>query len=282
MNGPFTHGNRYRKFLLLSLVMIAATGCQALERKLVYNAEKCSREMTSPSQCELGGLLLEEVCFESSDSTGLHGWFVQPACAVPTNAILYAHGRAGNVYTHKSDLFEFVKRHQVAMFIFDYRGFGKSDGKPDEPGLYRDASAALEWLVRRTGLRRTEVTIMGRSLGVPVAIDLATREGGKALILENGLTSVQDVIRHHTHDLISGRRVLDARFDSTCKIGKFSGPVFISHAKQDRGIPFSQSVRLAELATSASRVEFFEAEGGHRSKQSEIYHSSLDQFLKSL
>jgi fermentation-respiration switch protein FrsA (DUF1100 family) len=282
MNRPFANGYFGCKLLLLSLLLLTATGCQALERKFVYNAKKYSRHLIRPSPFELSGLSLEEACFESSDGTCLHGWFLQPAGERPTNTILYTHGRSGNVYTHKSKLFEFVKRHQIAVFIFDYRGFGTSDGKPDEPGLYRDASAALDWLVNRTGLARSEVVIMGRSLGVPVAIDLAAREGGKALILENGLTSVHDVIRHHTHDLISLRRIIDACFDSTRKIGQFSGPVFISHGREDKGVPISQSIRLAESATSASRVEFFEAEGGHRANQSEIYHESLNQFLQSL
>ena len=98
---------------------------------------------------------------------------MQPSCSDSSNAILFTHGRGTDLGSLKSNLIKFVKLHQVPVFVFDYRGFGKSDGRPDEAGLYRDATAARDWLAHHTGLAASDIIIMGRSLGVPVAVDLA-------------------------------------------------------------------------------------------------------------
>jgi pimeloyl-ACP methyl ester carboxylesterase len=283
MNDKIARGNLRYKYLLLTLLLLATTGCKALEQKILYNPAPYPKKWTQPTSCETRGLCFEEAHFVSCDGMKLHGWFVQPACTQPSNVLLFSHGRSGNVSTMKSHLFKFVRRHQVAVLIFDYRGFGKSEGRrPDETGLYRDATAARDWLAQRTGVERSEVILMGRSLGVSVAVDVAARDGAKALILENGFTSLPDIVRHHTHDLMSGRRVFDACFNSKCKLAQFTGPVFISHGKKDRAIPFSIGVQLAESATAASRVEFHANEGGHRSLPTDAYRQSLDDFLKSL
>lgn len=271
-----------RKYLLLCLLLLATTGCRALERKLVYGPPKYPHKWTSPTTSELEGLSFQDVYFNSSDGTELNGWFVQPEGYDGSNAILFTHGRGINLGAVKSDLIKFVTLHQVPVFVFDYRGFGKSDGEPDEPGLYRDATCARDWLVHRTGIAPNNIIIMGRSLGAAVAIDLASRDGAKALILENGLTSVADVARDHTHGLISGKRIVKARFNSKSKIGRYSGPVFISHGKADKIIPFSHSVKLAESATSSSHIHFMELDGGHQTPSPEYYHASLQTFLKNL
>ena len=271
-----------RKCLLLCLLLLTTTGCRTLERRIVYNPPKYPRKWTSPTKDDLQGLSFQNVCFHSSDGTKLNGWLMQPNCSASSNAILFTHGRGDNLGSLKSDLIKFVKMHQVPVFVFDYRGFGKSDGRPDEAGVYQDASAARDWLAQHTGLAATDIIVMGRSLGVPVAVDLAARDGAKALILENGLTSIPDVVCDYTHGLISGERVIDARFNAKCKIGRYSGPVFISHGKADKTIPFSHGVKLAESATSASHVHFMELDGGHQTPQPEFYHASLQNFLKSL
>ena len=282
MDGDSTFRSLQRKYLLFCVLLLATTGCRTMERWIVYNPPKYPQNWAQPTEGELAGLSFQDVCFRSSDGTRLNGWLIQPNCSDSSNAILFTHGRGRNLGALKSDLIKFVRFHQVPVFVFDYRGFGKSDGQPDEAGLYRDATAARDWLAHHTGLAPHDIIIMGRSLGAPVAIDLAARDGAKALILENGLVSIPDVVCHHTHGLISGKRIIDARFNSKCKIGCYAGPVFISHGKADKTIPFSHGVKLAKSATSASRVHFMELDGGHQNPQPEYYHASLQDFLKSL
>ena len=282
MDGDSTFLSLHCKYLLLCVLLLATTGCRTLERRIVYNPPKYPQKWTTPTKDELHSLSFQNVCFRSSDGTKLNGWLMQPNGSDSSNAILFTHGRGANLGSLKCDLIKFVKLHQVPVFVFDYRGFGKSDGRPDEAGLYRDATAARDWLADHTGLAASDIIIMGRSLGVPVAVELAARDGAKALILENGLTSIPDVVCDHTHGLISSKRVIAARFNSKCKIGGYSGPVFISHGKADKTTPFSHSVKLAASATSASRVHFMELDGGHQTPQPEFYHVSLQNFLKSL
>ena len=282
MDGDSTYLSLQRKYVLLGLLILATTGCRALERKILYNPPKYPQKWAQPTNSDLAGLSFQNVCFHSSDGTELHGWLMQPNCCDNSNAILFTHGRGENLGSLKSNLIKFVKLHQVPVFVFDYRGFGKSEGRPNEAGLYRDATAARDWLAQHAGLAPNDIIIMGRSLGVSVAVDLAARDGAKALILENGLTSIPDVVCDHTHGLISGKRIVDAKFNSKCKIGHYSGPVFISHGKADKTISFSHGAKLASSATSASRAQFIQLEGGHQTPQPEFYHASLHNFLNSL
>jgi pimeloyl-ACP methyl ester carboxylesterase len=258
-----------------------ASGCRALEHRILYAPAAAAKRWVQPQSAELTDLCFEDVYFSSLDGTKLHGWYVKPVGMEPANVILFAHGRTGNISGQKDRLFEFVRRHGVAVMVFDYRGYGKSEGRPSETGLYDDITAARNWLSESTGASPSEIILMGRSLGSAVAIDLASRDGAKALIVENGFTSVADVLEHHTHHVLKGGH-LENRFDSASKIGKFSGPVFISHGQRDKAIPFSQGVRLAGLATSASRVHFVKLEGGHLTKPTTDYETTLDEFLKSL
>ncbi len=281
MNRAIFPAQSTRKFILLALVSLFVTGCGLVEQKILYNAEQFPRNWNPPVQSELDGLILEDAWFDSLDGTRLHGWYVQPANSKYEHIVLFAHGRSGNVSSFKSRLFEFVRQHQVAVMVFDYRGFGKSEGHPTEWGLYRDVTAAQKWLAQREGIAPSDVILMGNSLGAAVAIDLASREGAKALIVESGFTSFPEVLRYHTRNLLKGRRFL-ARYDSGGKIGQYSGPVFISHGAKDKAIPFSHGLRLAQSANSASYVQFVKVDGGHTTPPSESYKTTLGEFLQNL
>lgn len=281
VNGITHPGHRLCFSFMLGLTLVLSSGCAMLERRVIYGPERYLQAWERPTRSELAGLEIEEARFSSLDGTPLYGWFVQPANVKPDNVVLFAHGRSENVTSLKSRLFEFVRRHQVAVLVFDYRGYGKSGGQPSETGLYNDVTAARNWLAKRTGIRPSDVILMGRSLGAAVAIDIAARDGAKALIIESGFTSLPDVVRHHTRNLLAGR-MFQARFDSQRKIGNYAGPVFISHGINDKVIPESQGVRLAQAATSASSVQFVEVEGGHTTPPTEAYIKTLDDFLKRL
>lgn len=281
MNGKSISKSVTLNCLLLALMLSFASGCRVVEHKILYAPDSASKFWDQPHSNELAGLCFEDVCFTSLDGTKLHGWFVKPDGVEPDNVILFAHGRTSNVSGHKMRLFEFVRRYQVAVMLFDYRGYGKSEGRPSECGLYADMTAARNWLTQKTGSDPSEIILMGRSLGAAVAVDLASREGAKALIVENGFTSVADVVKHHTREILKGEH-LQARYDSASKIGKYSGPVFVSHGENDKAIPFFQGVRLAKLATSASQVHFVKLQGGHLTGPTSDYETTLDQFLKSL
>ena len=271
---------RYALFLM-ALGSLSATGCRAIEQRIVFSPYAYPEKWCEATAEELSGLCLEDVWFESLDGTRLHGWFVRPQGNVSRNPVLFAHGRAGNVSSYKDKLFTFVRQTQANVFLFDYRGYGKSDGYPTEEGLYCDVQAGRDWLARRAGVDPSEVLLMGRSLGAAAVIDLAARQGGKALIIQSSFTSTPDVLKHHTHGILNGSRMMTC-FNSECKIGAYTGPVFISHSTEDRALPYAQGVRLAEAATRASRVVFMELSGGHSVPPGHDYYAVLGDFLDSV
>ena len=274
--------------ILLPVTFLAVCGCKAVEHRVIYRPDRYPKKWCEPAEFlteETGnGVQLENACFPSRDGTMLHGWFVRPIKEAEANqaesaAVLFTHGRSGNISSLQPDLFEFVKRHQVPVFVFDYRGYGKSEGRPSESGLYDDARAARDWLAARVEIAPQQVVLMGRSLGAAVAVELAACDGARALVLENGFTSIPDMLQHFSGGILKGR-CLEAKYDSINKIEKYTGPVFISHAKNDKIVPFEHGARLADAATSASSVRFVELEGNHHSRAHQAYNSTLNEFLK--
>ena len=261
-------------------VCLLSTGCGWVERKILYAPKPfpCPTHLTCD---QVKGVHVENACFEACDGTRLHGWYVEPNTTAPKHIILFSHGRSGNVTSFDTELMEFVRRHEVAVLAYDYRGYGKSEGQPSECGLYQDARAARDWLVNRTDRPAEEIILMGRSLGAAVAIELAADDQAKALIVESGFTSFPDIIQHHTRNLLTGKR-FESRYNSVEKIVGFSGPVLVSHSKDDRLIPFEHGARLAGAAICAERINFVELAGEHDAPISPEYTEQFDAFLATL
>ena len=114
---------------------------------------------------------IEDAWFTADDGTKLHGWFLPHS--QPRAVVLFAHGNAGNVSHRLQTLRELHSRQQVSVLVFDYRGYGRSKGKPSETGLMQDARAARKWLANRAGVAERNIVLMGRSLGGGVMVDLA-------------------------------------------------------------------------------------------------------------
>ena len=261
-------------------LILLVSGCGIIEKRILYSPKSSSEFWDYPTACETNGLDFQDVFFCSEDGVRLHGWFVAPTETAPQHCILFSHGRTGNISSFKTQLLEFVRTHQVAVFAYDYRGYGKSQGRPSEDGLYLDADAASDWLCDRVDLQPSEIIVMGRSLGAAVAIDLASKDGAKALIVESGFTSLADVVRRHSRGLLSGKR-LKAKYDSHDKIGCYQGPILISHGIDDRLIPFHHGVKLAEAATSKTTY-FVQVAGGHKPQPSPEYDQQLSDFFNHL
>ena len=261
-------------------VCLFVSGCGIVEQKILY-APKPFAGSTHLSFEQMSGVHIEDASFQSADGTQLHGWFVAPVGSVPRQVVLFSHGRAGNITSFDAELTEFVRRHQVAVLAYDYRGYGKSGGRPSESGLYQDAHAARQWLTSRTGQPAEEIVLMGRSLGAAVAIELASKSDAKALIVECGFTSFPNVVQHHTRNVLTGKR-FKSKYHSVEKIAHFSGPVFVSHGRNDKLIPFEHGVQLASAAIGAERVDFVEVEGDHDMPANDSYVKQLDDFFESL
>lgn len=278
---PSQNWNHLRFLLAGMMVLVATSGCQLIEQRLVYGSKgKLQILVKSPSPDELDGLNFQNVFFDASDGTRLNGWLIEPETGAEHH-ILFAHGRSSNVAKLKQPLLEFVRRHQVSVFVFDYRGFGKSQGRPNEQALYQDAADAKAWFSTATQTAGNDIIVMGRSLGAAVAIDLAAHQNVKGLIVECGFTSVKDVVRHHVNS-DSLNRFVHTEYNSIEKIGNCSAPIFICHGTQDKIIPFGHGLQLTEVAAAAGDVQFYQFEGGHKMLPNESYSAAIQDFLDYL
>ena len=273
-----------RIWLPALLLTLPAMGCtvscptknplSAIEQASVYPAEKAPPQGYG-DPARIGA---EDAWFRAADGIRLHGlFFPHPS---PRAVILYAHGNGGNVGTWADVGRQLRKQHGVSVLVFDYRGYGRSEGTPSEAGLLHDARAARTWLGLRAGVAEREIVLMGRSLGGGVAVDLAASDGARGLILQSTFTSLPKVAASHL--LVAPASLLmENHFDSLAKIGKYHGPVLISHGDSDRVIPTSHGKRLFAAANEPKNF-FVVAGGDHNDPEPAKYHELLDQFLDDL
>ncbi len=225
---------------------------------------------------DLEGSSIENAWFTSADGTPLHGWYLRHPD--PKWIILFCHGNAGNV-THRGDVLRILNDAlDASVLIFDYQGYGRSSGRPSEKAVLRDARAARAWLAAREGVAEDEIVVMGRSLGGAVAVDLAAKDGAKALILESTFTSVPDMAKR-LYPVPGLHLLLRTRLDSLSKIGDYAGAVFISHGDADTIVPHDLGKRLYEAAGDPK--EFYTIpHGDHNDSQPREYYGRLRSFLE--
>ncbi|TNF48698.1 alpha/beta hydrolase, partial [bacterium] len=204
-----------------------------------------SREMMGdPEDYDLP---FEDVWFTSGDGSKLHGWFI------PGNSditVLWLHGNAGNISDRLHILKEFSDNLKVSGFIFDFRGYGNSQGRPTEKGLYSDTESAFSWLTKEKGVDPGSVFIYGHSLGSAPSVKLALGAGHRAagVVLESPFTSAGEMARL----LYGGLPVdllLSLKLDIIGKVEKLEVPVMVIHGEGDTVIPFDMGKRVYEAAS---------------------------------
>ncbi|MGB2985762.1 MAG: alpha/beta hydrolase [Phycisphaerae bacterium] len=203
------------------------------------------------------GLEFEDLTLETSDGVAIAAWYVPRLD--PKGSVIFCHGNAGNI----SDRLHSIKLlHGLGLnvLIFDYRGYGRSKGRPTEAGTYEDAVATWQYLVETRGESPDRVVLFGRSLGGAVAIELARRHTPAALIVESTFTSLVDVGRLH-YPLLPVRLLLTYRYDSLDKVSQIKCPKLFIHGRDDELIPIDNGRRL--FAAAAEPKQFLETPGGH-------------------
>ena len=258
--------------LLLGYLAIVAIA-MLLEDSLIYFPSPYPEGDWQPA-----GLNFEDAWFQSADGTRLHGWYV--VAANPRAVVLVCHGNAGNL-SHRAPVAEILSRQVGAsVLLFDYRGYGRSDGRPNEPGLVADARAARAWLARRAGVAESDVVLMGRSVGGAVAVDLAAADGARALVLEGTFTSLPDVAAYH-YPWLPVRLALRTQFNSLKKIPAYHGPLLASHGDADTIVPYALGRRLFEAANEPK--QFITLPGAdHNDPMDREYYENLTAFLDGL
>jgi fermentation-respiration switch protein FrsA (DUF1100 family) len=221
---------------------------------------------------------VEDVWFQSPDGLALHGWFA--AAKQPRAVVLFMHGNGGNLTDRREVLQIFRDGLNASVLIFDYRGYGRSEGTPSEAGVLADARAARHWLAAHAGVAEGDIVLVGHSLGGGVAVDLAARDGARGLILENTFTSLPGVAWSH-FPLLPFGLVMHCRLNSVDKIASYHGPLLVKHGDADEIVPFALGKRL--FAAANEPKQFITIPGGrHNDLPSREYLTALDQFLGSL
>ena len=260
-----------RALVLLSVIYLML---RWFEYRQVYQPY---RELES-SGGELGRPF-EDVYFQTADGLKLNGWFF-PAdndSARKHFVYLLCHGNAGNI-SHRLDHVAALLETGASVFNFDYRGYGRSEGRPGEEGTYRDAQAAHGWL-RQKGFAATDVLALGESLGGGIASELALREPVGGLILQSTYTSVTDV-GAELFPWLPVRWLGTIKYDTHSRLPRVKVPVLVMHSRRDGLIGFHHAER--NFAAANDPKLFWEITGDHNEFLEDgraRYLEGLDRFL---
>jgi fermentation-respiration switch protein FrsA (DUF1100 family) len=258
---------------LMAVYAITVGALLALEDRLVFHPVLSSTHGPEPQPT----LDFEEIELRSEQGLNIHArWFPSRNA---DGAILYCHSRAGDLSRElrSPEIAEWQRDIRSSVLVFDYPGYGQSSGVPSEAGCYAAAEAAYHWLTHVQGVAPNRILICGRSLGTGVAVELASHQPHRALILIAPFTSLPDVALSN-FPLLPARLLMRNRFDSLAKIGRCSQPAFIVHGTCDSVVPFAQGKALFIAANEPKR--FLRVEGGrHGNCVSPVFFSTLRAFL---
>lgn len=204
----------------------------------------------------LSRLPLEDVWFPAADGARLFGWYVESPA---TNAVMiWCHGNGGNII-HRLDNLRYLHQMGLSVFVFDYRGYGKSQHLlPSESGLYQDALGAYDYLTRTRMIRPERLIIFGRSLGAAVAGELASQKSAAGLILESPFPSVEAVARFY-YGRLPVHWLLGAEYRLIDRLPHLSLPKLVIHGDQDRIIPIELGRKVFDAAKAPK--EWYEIVG---------------------
>ncbi|MBU0908081.1 MAG: alpha/beta hydrolase [Proteobacteria bacterium] len=225
------------------------------------------------------GLKYRSVTFATADNVNLDAWFIPAAEA--KGVILFCHGNAGNI-SHRLETIDIFHRLGYSTFIFDYRGYGKSEGTPSEAGTYLDVEAAWDYLVSREKITPSQIIVFGRSLGGAIAARLCSRKEPRACILESTFTSAKDMAAA-MYPFFPGRLLCRFQYNTETAVSKIRCPLLIIHSPDDDIVPFSHGRRL--FAAAHAPKTFLQISGNHNAGfllSAVRYKNGLEDFLDKI
>lgn len=237
-------------FYIVVTVVLLAVGVRYLEsRSIFYPARSIA---ATPAAL---GLAFEDVFIKTEDNVTINAWLVKSSTQRGT--IIFCHGNAGNIGDRLEKILLF---HQMGLnvLIIDYRGYGKSEGRPSEAGIYKDAVASYDYLLARDDIDHSRIIGYGESLGGAVIIDLGTKRNMAALIIDSSFTSAADMAKTIYPFIPSF--LLGTKLDSVSKARTITIPKLFIHSRADEIVPFRLGERLYQAAVKPK--EFLERPGG--------------------
>jgi len=225
-------------FILVTVGIICSGLLMGLDDRFIFHPLPFDR--MSRSSLPAGGLSVEDHTFPTNDDLELHGWFSRARPTAPW--LIWCHGNSGNV-THRAHKLRLLVEQGFNVFIFDYRGYGRSEGHPSEEGLYHDAVAAYDYLRSLEQLPVGRMILYGSSLGAPVAAELALRRSAAGLIMETPLASITAMARTII-PVLPIEILFRSRFDTLARAPDLELPTLVLIAEHDEVIPPSHGYQL--------------------------------------
>jgi fermentation-respiration switch protein FrsA (DUF1100 family) len=263
---------RSRVAVAAALALLLAVGMwnRLIERMIFFPTAGVDLR---PEQLGVEG---QELFLTSEDGVRLHAFFLPAAGA--SRALLFLHGNAGNA-SHRLPNAAALARLGIHVLLPDYRGYGLSEGRPSEAGVYADARAGLAHLVDAVGIPERRIVVFGRSLGGAVAVDLARDRELAGVILESTFTSASGVVRKSFGSLLAP--LARGRFESDAKIGRIRAPLLFFHGDRDELIDFELGRALFEAAPEPKAFETIAGAGHNDTVQvgGRAYFARIRRFI---
>jgi len=224
------------------------------------------------------GLGYEDIYFTAEDKVKLNGWFISQPQAEYT--VLFLHGNGGNI-SRRVEKALFLHELGLNLFLVDYRGYGNSQGRPSEKGMYKDALAACRYLSENRAVHRDKIIVYGESLGGAAAIECACQPGLAGLIVEGTFCRGIDLARK-AYPWIPAF-FYSIKFDSCSAVKNLALPKLFFHSKNDEVVPFAQGSKLYQAAPDPKT--FVTTQGRHTAAfidDRETFRTALKKFISGL
>ena len=223
------------------------------------------------------GLAYDDLSLTTADGVKIKAWFIPADGAVST--VIFSHGNAGNM-SHRLYTIEHFHTMGLNVIIYDYRGYGNSEGKPSEKKLYQDSEAVYSYLINERKIDPKKIILFGRSLGGAVAIDLASKNTVGALISDSTFSSTVDMGKR-IYPFLPVHWFIKQKYDSIRKVSRITAPKLFIHSRDDEIVPFELGEKL--YAAAAEPKERYIMTGGHNEavvSAGEEYFERIRSFLK--
>ncbi|PIP71656.1 MAG: peptidase [Nitrospinae bacterium CG22_combo_CG10-13_8_21_14_all_47_10] len=260
--------------LLVFFVLVYVGFLLLFENKIIFHPSRYPEGYWNPAST---GVPAQDVYFMAEDGVKLHGWFIPAPNAVAT--WLWFHGNAGNL-SHRLDNIQRLKPLNLNIFIFDYRGYGRSEGEPDEQGIYKDSKAAYKKVLEMDTVSVDSLFFFGRSLGGICAVETAMNYPARGLILESAFTNSADMSKQVLPFIPLGWAIR-SKLNAIEKIPHLKLPKLFLHGTRDEIVPYALGRKLFEQAGDPK--SFYPIEGaGHNDTYilgGAGYYEALGRFI---
>jgi fermentation-respiration switch protein FrsA (DUF1100 family) len=280
MNRIAQRGIRFLRSLVIAAaaaLLIWTIILMLFEEKFIYFPQKYPQGVYDQARSIPN---LRDCWIRTEDGVTIHAWFAPAESAKATFVI--SHGNAGNI-SHRYLILRSLQRRGFNVLMYDYRGYGRSEGSPTEEGIYKDGLAAYDFALTLPEVKSEQMFLWGTSLGGAVAIEVATHRQPAGLILEATFTSAGDVARI-VYPFLPVSFFMHTKLNSLEKIRTLTLPILGIHGALDSIVPVGLGRKLFNAANEPK--EFYEIPTADHNDTffvgGEVYFSRISRFVSSV